>query len=298
MIVGGKVTGNPNEIHNQEFFLWHQSHEHIYHRFLTPPLFSFSCFFLKFPRFFIFLTPKISIFGKNSHFWGLLAPCACNKFPRFLFSGEVKELETRSVEGSSQWMELMHALEVWPRWGGWITRRVNIETKLRETRAWFKEIIFRWFCWDQKKQGFPGVLEEWFFFTKTLNQEFSFSFVAWGVLWRLRFHYLSSKFWSTYHLQGLQWTHVVSSNWHIIWLIISYFSYSTNISKQTWNANWTTMNILLKSEDGWLVSFSTKRNRPHGRTHWTDPEKTWVSNSSSTLLRGPLGFGPIQFLMD
>ena len=34
------------------------------------------------------------------------------------------------------------------------------------------------------------------------------------------------------------------------------------------------------------------------RTHWTDPEKTWVSNSSSNLLRGPLGFGPIQFLMD
>ena len=33
------------------------------------------------------------------------------------------------------------------------------------------------------------------------------------------------------------------------------------------------------------------------RTHWTDPQ-TWVSNSSSNLLRGPLGFGPIQFLME
>ena len=36
------------------------------------------------------------------------------------------------------------------------------------------------------------------------------------------------------------------------------------------------------------------------RTHWTDPEKTWVSNSSiaTYLVRGPLGFGPIQFLME
>ena len=39
------------------------------------------------------------------------------------------------------------------------------------------------------------------------------------------------------------------------------------------------------------------------RTHWTDPKKTWVSHSSiATYLilteRGPLGFGPIPFLMD
>ena len=33
---------------------------------------------------------------------------------------------------------------------------------------------------------------------------------------------------------------------------------------------------------------------------FTDPEKTWVSNSSiaTYFSRGPLGFGPIQFLMD
>ena len=30
----------------------------------------------------------------------------------------------------------------------------------------------------------------------------------------------------------------------------------------------------------------------------TDPEKTRVSPSSTNLLRGPLGFGPIQFLME
>ena len=42
----------------------------------------------------------------------------------------------------------------------------------------------------------------------------------------------------------------------------------------------------------------------NGRTHGsTDPEKTWVNLISSDLatylpVRGPLGFGPIQFLMD
>ena len=32
------------------------------------------------------------------------------------------------------------------------------------------------------------------------------------------------------------------------------------------------------------------------RTHWKDPEKTWVSNSSVSQLseRGPLGFGPMR----
>ncbi len=50
-------------------------------------------------------------------------------------------------------------------------------------------------------------------------------------------------------------------------------------------------------EDRWsLIKEKTPISyKPYGifqeisnRTHWTDPEKTWVSNSSSNLLRGPL----------
>ncbi len=41
--------------------------------------------------------------------------------------------------------------------------------------------------------------------------------------------------------------------------------------------------------------FETKKS-PTGPT-FHGPKTTWVSNSSITWLRGPLGFGPIQFLM-
>ena len=46
-------------------------------------------------------------------------------------------------------------------------------------------------------------------------------------------------------------------------------------------------------------SVISKTSDPRSDPRFTDPEKTWVSNSSiATSLRGPLGFGPIQFLMN
>ena len=49
------------------------------------------------------------------------------------------------------------------------------------------------------------------------------------------------------------------------------------------------MQISNQSHQGWLMTDDeTNIQEISNRTHWTDPEKTWVSNSSSNLLRGPL----------
>ena len=102
MIVGGKVTGNPNEIHNQEFFfVTPNAQTYLSQIFDTATVFFFICF-LKFPRFLFFFKLFFGAFWRHA--------LATNSL--VFFFGEVKELETRSVEGSSQWMELMNALEV------------------------------------------------------------------------------------------------------------------------------------------------------------------------------------------
>ena len=52
------------------------------------------------------------------------------------------------------------------------------------------------------------------------------------------------------------------------------------------------LNVIGWSVNCWILELEilhqVKFQEISNRTHWTDPEKPWVSNSSSNLLRGPL----------
>ena len=69
-------------------------------------------------------------------------------------------------------------------------------------------------------------------------------------------------------------------------------------------ANFSDQSEWIKPNGIWMGALgrpATKKSPTHRTHERTDPEKTWVSiitRSRFYLVRGLLGFGPIQFLMD
>ena len=61
-------------------------------------------------------------------------------------------------------------------------------------------------------------------------------------------------------------------------------------------ARWCAQTFSKSTSETWASNFPRKTSNERTHSPHGPRKKPWVSNSPSNFLRGPLGFGPIQFL--